>query len=65
MRDMTTSNIVTQVPFTNVDLQSKSPWAVYYKQNQLSHELITLIVNVIWNAPSECYSWGAQEVVSR
>ena len=52
MRDMTTSNIVTQVPFTNVDLQSKSPWAVYYGQNQLSHNSITLDRQRDLNTPS-------------
>ncbi|MDU1990213.1 MAG: DUF87 domain-containing protein, partial [Enterococcus faecalis] len=52
MRDMTTSNIVTQVPFTNVDLPSKSPWAVYYGQNQLSHNSITLDRQRDLNTPS-------------
>lgn len=42
MRPMTTSNIATQVPFTNVDLQSDKPKAIYYGQNQLSHNIITL-----------------------
>lgn len=42
MRDMTTTNIATQIPFTNVDLQSDSPKAIYYGQNQLSHNVITL-----------------------
>lgn len=42
MRPMTTSNIATQVPFTNVDLQSNQPNAIYYGQNQLSHNIITL-----------------------
>ncbi|MGT2910674.1 VirB4-like conjugal transfer ATPase, CD1110 family [Streptococcus cameli] len=42
MRDMTTSNIATQVPFTSVDLQSSSPKALYYGQNQLSNNIITL-----------------------
>lgn len=42
MRDMTTSNLATQVPFTNVDLRSSSPRAVYYGQNQLSKNPITL-----------------------
>ena len=36
MRPFTTSNVVTQVPFTNVDLQSDSQRALYYGQNQLS-----------------------------
>lgn len=42
MRDMTTSNLATQVPFTNVDLRSSSPRAGYYGQNQLSKNPITL-----------------------
>lgn len=42
MRPFTTSNVVTQVPFTNVDLQSDSQRALYYGQNQLSKNLITL-----------------------
>lgn len=42
VRDMTTSNIATQIPFTNTDLQSESPNAIYYGQNQLSNNVITL-----------------------
>lgn len=42
MRDMTTSNLATQVPFTNVDLRSNSPRAIYYGQNQLSKNPITV-----------------------
>lgn len=42
MRDMTTTNIATQVPFTNTDLQSSSPLAIYYGQNQISNNIITL-----------------------
>lgn len=42
IRPFTTFNVVTQVPFTNVDLQSDSPKALYYGQNQLSKNLITL-----------------------
>lgn len=42
IRDMTTANVATQVPFTNVDLQSNSPSAHYYGQNQLSNNAITL-----------------------
>ena len=42
MRPFTTFNVVTQVPFTNVDLQSDSQRALYYGQNQLSKNLITL-----------------------
>ena len=42
MRDMLSTNIATQVPFTNVDLHSDSPKAIYYGQNQLSHNVITL-----------------------
>ena len=42
VRDMTTANIATQVPFTNVDLKSESPRALYYGQNQLSNNVITI-----------------------
>lgn len=42
VRDMTTANLATQVPFTNVDLKSDSPNALYYGQNQLSNNVITL-----------------------
>ena len=42
MRKMTTANIATQVPFTNVDLKSESSLARYYGQNQLSNNIITL-----------------------
>lgn len=42
MRDMTTTNIATQIPFTNTDLQSASPLANYYGQNQISNNIITL-----------------------
>lgn len=42
MRKMTTANIATQVPFTNVDLKSESSRARYYGQNQLSNNIITL-----------------------
>ena len=42
MRDMTTTNIATQIPFTNTDLQSSSPMAIYYGQNQISNNIITL-----------------------
>ena len=42
LRDMTTANIATQIPFTNTDLQSDSPTAIYYGQNQLSNNVITL-----------------------
>lgn len=42
MRDMTTSNLATQVPFTNVDLQSDSDKAIYYGQNQYSNNVITV-----------------------
>ena len=42
MRDMTTTNIATQIPFTNTDLQSHSPLANYYGQNQISNNIITL-----------------------
>ena len=42
IRDMTTANLATQVPFTNVDLQSESDRALYYGQNQLSNNVITV-----------------------
>lgn len=42
MRDMTTSNVATQIPFTNVELQSKQDKALYYGQNQLSNNVITV-----------------------
>ncbi|HEM2762255.1 TPA: DUF87 domain-containing protein [Streptococcus suis] len=42
MRPMTTANVATQIPFTNVDIQSSSPKAIYYGQNQLSNNIITL-----------------------
>lgn len=42
IRDMTTANLATQVPFTNVDLKSESPRALYYGQNQLSNNVITV-----------------------
>ncbi|EIQ82684.1 VirB4-like conjugal transfer ATPase, CD1110 family [Streptococcus canis] len=42
MRDMTTSNVATQIPFTNVELQSKHAKALYYGQNQLSNNVITV-----------------------
>lgn len=52
MRDMTTGNIVTQVPFSNVDLHSSSPNARYYGQNQLSGNIITLDRKKDLNTPS-------------
>lgn len=42
LRDMTTANVATQIPFSNVDLQSESPNALYYGQNQLTNNVITL-----------------------
>jgi len=42
IRDMTTANLATQVPFTNVDLKSESDRALYYGQNQLSNNVITV-----------------------
>lgn len=42
MRPMTTDNVATQSPFTNVDLISKSRKALYYGQNQQSKNIITL-----------------------
>ena len=41
-RKMTTSNVATQVPFTQVDVISSSPKAMYYGQNQLSNNMITV-----------------------
>jgi len=40
MRDMTTTNIASQVPFTNIELQS--PTGQYYGRNQLTHNMITI-----------------------
>ncbi|HGC5945059.1 TPA: VirB4-like conjugal transfer ATPase, CD1110 family [Enterococcus faecalis] len=40
MRDMTTSNIATQVPFTNVELQS--PTGKFYGVNQRTKNIITI-----------------------
>ncbi|HFI0219363.1 TPA: VirB4-like conjugal transfer ATPase, CD1110 family [Streptococcus suis] len=42
MRDMTTANLATQIPWTNVELISQSHRALYYGQNQLSNNIITL-----------------------
>ncbi|WP_161980954.1 VirB4-like conjugal transfer ATPase, CD1110 family [Streptococcus sp. S784/96/1] len=42
LRPMTTDNVATQSPFTNVDLISKSKNALYYGQNQQSKNIITL-----------------------
>ncbi len=42
IRDMTTANLATQVPFMNVDLKSDSERALYYGQNQLSNNVITV-----------------------
>ncbi|WP_449463492.1 VirB4-like conjugal transfer ATPase, CD1110 family [Streptococcus suis] len=42
MRPFTTANVATQIPFTNLDVQSSSPKAIYYGQNQLSNNTITL-----------------------
>lgn len=41
-RRMTSTNITTQVPFTQSDIVSKSDKALYYGQSQLSHNAITL-----------------------
>lgn len=40
MRDMTTSNLVTQIPFSNVELQS--PTGQFYGRNQRTHNMITV-----------------------
>lgn len=52
MRDMTTDNLATQIPHTNVDLRSKSPRARYYGQNQLSGNVINLDRKKDLNTPS-------------
>ena len=54
MRDMTTSNLATQVPFTNVDLRSDSQRAIYYGQNQLSKNAITVDRKKDLNTGSGC-----------
>lgn len=40
MRDMTTNNLATQVPFSNIELQS--PTGIVYGRNQLTGGVITL-----------------------
>ena len=40
MRDMTTANVVTQMPFSNVELQSET--GQYYGRNQLTNNMITI-----------------------
>lgn len=40
MRDLTTTNIATQVPFTNVELQSST--GQFYGRNQLTKNMITI-----------------------
>lgn len=50
MRDMTTLNIATQIPFTNIELQS--PTGKYYGQNQLSNNIITIDRKRDLNTPS-------------
>ncbi|WP_157456814.1 VirB4-like conjugal transfer ATPase, CD1110 family [Carnobacterium maltaromaticum] len=40
MRDMTTSNVVTQIPFSNIELQS--PTGQFYGRNQRTHNMITI-----------------------
>ncbi|MGX7203083.1 TraC-F-type conjugal transfer protein [Enterococcus plantarum] len=40
MRDMTSTNVASQVPFTNVELQS--PTGQYYGRNQMTNNVITL-----------------------
>ncbi len=40
MRDLTTTNLATQVPFTNVELQS--PTGQFYGRNQLTKNMITI-----------------------
>lgn len=40
MRDMTSTNVASQVPFTNVELQSST--GQYYGRNQMTNNVITL-----------------------
>ncbi|WP_164549975.1 VirB4-like conjugal transfer ATPase, CD1110 family [Enterococcus faecalis] len=40
MRDMTTTNIATQIPFSNIELQS--PTGQFYGRNQLTKNMITI-----------------------
>lgn len=40
MRDMTTANVVTQIPFSNVELQSKA--GQFYGRNQMTNNMITI-----------------------
>lgn len=40
MRDMTTTNVASQVPFSNIELQS--PTGQFYGRNQLTHNMITI-----------------------
>lgn len=40
MRDMTTSNVATQIPFSSIELQS--PTGLYYGKNQMSNNMITI-----------------------
>lgn len=40
MRDMTTSNVATQIPFSNIELQSEH--GQFYGKNQLTNNMITI-----------------------
>ncbi|MCA5014559.1 MULTISPECIES: VirB4-like conjugal transfer ATPase, CD1110 family [unclassified Enterococcus] len=40
MRDMTSTNVASQVPFTNIELQS--PTGQYYGRNQMTNNVITV-----------------------
>lgn len=40
MRDMTTTNVASQVPFSNIELQSST--GQFYGRNQLTHNMITI-----------------------
>ncbi|SJZ45460.1 Type IV secretory pathway, VirB4 component [Pilibacter termitis] len=50
MRDMTTSNVATHVPFSNIELQS--PTGQFYGQNQLTKGIITVDRKEDLDAPS-------------
>ncbi len=52
VRNFTARNVATQVPFTNVDLQSSSLNARYYGQNQETNNMITVDRQTDVNAPT-------------
>lgn len=51
-RSMTTANLATQIPFSEIDLISDSPIARYYGQNQNTNNMITLDRKRDLNTPS-------------